>query len=234
MLSYGLKDLNDKLVYLSVSEFDTSQQSLLEWIRSHNLNSENFASVDIIWEEPRAVLVPKSYYLEAKKEVFAKVSFDISYQEILLNEELESEQIIFPVNQDLYYSLRSKFPKARHKSGYAENIKQSLNSTELNHGINVFFSESFLQIVHCEDGKLQFSNAFPFSSESEAAYYILNYFEQGKLDRNTTPLSCSGIDPQNEISRLLAKYLAKLNFYTVQLDEELNKAPGSHPFIHSF
>lgn len=216
MLSYRIHRDNETL---AVCAFEPAgniledERQLLDWFRNEALLKEPFKTVCIVWNEARMTLVPEPLFDADESNAYIQPIFDIQDAELLLHEKEGEYVALFPVPQAIYYALKNRWHEAKHSNQLQRNIALGLDSTKISEGVSAFIDAGFVHLVLSENGKLQFQNAIAYSSSTEAAYFILNFFEQNKFNRSSTPITFVGITEEHDIIRNLQNYLADIRFY---------------------
>lgn len=132
--------------------------------------------------------------------------------------------LLYFMEEDLYFFLQRNFPEANFIHQMTPLISYYLHSKEDETNNNELF-------IHCEKQQISviltsqegilFANTFNFHSPNDAIYYILNTFQQFKLDQLTDNILLIGATEYAlEITSILQKYVSKVTFR-----EEKQKQP---------
>lgn len=217
MLSYQVRQDDGHRLAVAAFEPDGNiledERQLLDWLREESLLKESFKQVRILWNEPRLTLVPEALFVADESKAYIQPVFDMQDAELLLHTTQGEYIALFPVQQAIYYALKGRWNDAQHLNQLQLNLDLSLQASKLSEGVSAFIDPDFIHLVLSENGKLQFQNAIAYGSATEAAYFILNFFEQNKFNRNTTPITFVGITNEHAIIQNLRSYLADIRYY---------------------
>ncbi len=217
LLSYQVRRNDGRCLAIAAFQPDGAiledERQLLDWLKSEPLFKEPFNTVQILWNEPRLTLVPQELFDANEITRYIQPVFDMRDAELLLHAEQGEYIALFPVPQALYYALKSRWTNVQHRNQLQVNMELCLRSDSISEGVCALIDPDFIHLVLTENGKLQFQNAIAYSTATEAAYFILNFFEQNKFNRNSTPITFLGITGEHDIIRNLQNYLADIRFY---------------------
>lgn len=217
MLSYQVRRDDGHCLAIAAFEPDGTilqdERQLLDWLKNEPLFKEHFKTVQILWNEPRLTLVPEELFDANESTRYIQPVFDMQDAELLLHTAQGEYVALFPVPQALYYALKGRWANAVHRNQLQVNMDLCLRGEVISEGVCALIDPDFIHLVLTENGKLQFQNAIAYSSATEAAYFILNFFEQNKFNRSSTPITFVGITAEHDIIRNLQNYLADIRFY---------------------
>lgn len=94
-------------------------------------------------------------------------------------------------------------------------------------GVRVFVqvTDDFFDIVIANGGSLQLHNCFTFSCTADFVYFVLNVFEQFKLNPESTPIYLGGsINKLSSEYINLSKYIRQINFIETYSDDRFTHA----------
>jgi len=220
LLSYARYNASNELLEYAWFEWNTSltNTEFNDWVRDTEILKQTPQKVRIIWSHAHLALIPEDYYQSDKREEYLQHLFEPEATQKLLEDESSDKHMFFPVDENIYFAARTKFPNATHHSAVLQDIEFVLASEALNQQVVAILDQSFLTLVHSEDGKLQFANSFQYSNNHEAAYFILNYYETSGLNREKLPLTTFG-SPDYELKETLQKYISSCRFDHMESSE---------------
>lgn len=235
-LSYAVYGKGRKLLHFSSSETEGSlednQPQFAEWVRTHEWLKREYEQTRVLWNSSRYTVAPAEFTSPASLTDLTRYQFESRKNEVLRSTAVGEHSVLYPVDENLYYAVRNRFADAEHEHIGARVLNWYL-SEERENQVLLRFDENQVQVLFAESGKLQFCQSFPFSTENEAAYFVLNALEKLNISRETVRLRMVGIAPDNAIRRLLDTYVRKTEIVKIPLPELLQSAWQHHPMLIS-
>jgi len=234
LLSYAVYARERQLLRVrSISlnqSLEENDNQIQEWIRNDEWLRMDFEQVNLLWDEARFSIVPAEFANESATETLTKHLFETRVKEQIRFSDCGTIKLLYPIHEQVYYSLRSKFNHAQfeHLAGrllnwYMDpNIEQDF--TVVHHGNSI-------QILFREGDKLQFCQSFLIHNDSEAAYFVLNTMEKLGVNREQVTVRTLGIDENGPLFHMLDDYIRKVKGINIPLPDTLKEAHSLHPFL---
>ena len=236
LLSYAVYAKGRQLIHFAASEteqpLEENPSQFSEWVRNSEWLKREYEQTRILWNTPRYTVVPSEYATQGPVAELTRYQFEVKNNEALRSSQLVEHSVLYPVNDNLYYSVRSRFPNAEHEHIGARVLNWYL-SEERDNQVLLRFDEGQLQVLYAEAGKLQFCQSFPFENENEAVYFVLNALEKLNISRETIRLRVVGISSDSAIGRQLDTYFRKVEMVRIPLPDALRSTPVHHPMLIS-
>ncbi len=176
-----------------------------------------FRTTKIVFTTPHFTLVPTKFY-DAKSRLayFENLTtldgeehFDV---DIIKN--IESHNV-YLVENALVAALRTTFPQAHYYHYMTPLIKGYQKMATYRDGHQMFANvrDGQVQVLFFDNQDLVFANSFPYKTSQDLVYFILNVYEQFKLNPEVTPLSISGsLTEDSDIFKVLYRYIRYISF----------------------
>lgn len=175
-----------------------------------------YKDVSIIFVEPKSTLIPASLFnLETLKSIFEFNHVLDEYSSLNYNGLCSSSiYCIYPVSSFVGTLLVNKFKsyKLYHQSvplinDIVTNQKDSIS----NEKVFVNIEQGFVDIAVFKNKGLLMYNSYNYKVNSDIVYFIMNCYEQLKLDRRITPILLTGIyDIKSDLVETLVRYIANV------------------------
>lgn len=200
--------------------------SIEQIITENKLHEIKFTEVNVQYVTNRNTLIPETFFSEENfSELFyfnftQRNNSSVKYHYIpKLNlyslYEVDNEIISF---LDRTFNEYNLIPQTA--SFINSNIKKSIvQEDELSDKMYVQFFNDFLEVVIIRDKNVLFYNTFIYKSSNDIVYYILNIFEQLKLNQEKTELVLSGFIEKDNIAVInLKKFVQFVYFESLNND----------------
>ncbi len=231
LFSYTVYARERQLIRFSVSESGGGDNELLDWFRSDEWLKRSYDQVEILWSGDRYSLVPKELAESGNAAALARHSFRTAHQEQLRYDAVDAEkQLLYPVQESLYYTVRNRFPNATHRHLSSRLLSWYLDGTLENEAL-VILHDKYLEFYLAEHGRLQVMQSFPFSNDTEAAYHVLNAMERLQINRENATIHLLGTSSQSPVFQLLDTYIRKVKIVRVPVPEALKPYPEHMPLL---
>jgi|GEM_PF-2378739 len=209
---------------------EENENQIQAWVRNDEWLRMDFEQVNLLWDESRFSIIPQEFAQEADTEVLAKHIFETHAKEQLRFSDCGELKLLYPINEQVYYALRSKFNQANfeHLAGRMLNWYMDPN---IDQDFMVVQHGSSLQVLYREGDKLQFCQSFPTSNDSESAYFVLNTMEKLGVNREQVTVRTLGVDENGPFFHMLDEYIRKVKGVNIPLPEALKKEYSLHPLL---
>lgn len=234
LLSYTVYARERQLLRVVANQLDQplseNEAQFTQWVRNDEWLGMKFEQITIVWSDARFSLVPAEYAKPQHAATLARHLFQTDSFEMLRYSDAGKDQLLYPVNEKLYYTIRSRFPDANH-----EHIACRLLNWYMDPNIDQEFlvvdHGEFLQVLYREGEKLQFCQSFPYSTAGEGAYFVLNTMEKLSIHREKSSIRTLGLAEESELFQSLDTYIRKVKGWNIPLPEGLKKAYRYHPLL---
>ncbi|MEO6916757.1 MAG: DUF3822 family protein [Chitinophagaceae bacterium] len=187
---------NDKLVELKYFRLETDDQDSfmmeLETVLQESLgNTSDLKKLVIIFNFPDNSLVPKQFYSpEINREIIELVHGDLQ-KGTILSEEVKDWNLhnVYRIPSEVYELIRNKFPT----DGIWHFTTPWLHSLAGGEeGLKLIVFPGYIMIHLTRDGKLLISQRFPYETDDDIYFYLLNLLDKFRVEAASTPLEVSG------------------------------------------
>ena len=211
-----------KLLAFRYDKLKISNESFIarrfsEWLEEEEWTTRNFNQVEIFYTTSRFTLVPEEYYEETKKQELFHLLFPPAP-----NEQLEMNKLAASENR-LLFAVQSRWKKEITEK-FGNDIKhpvavlteKMINSDSgKNDSLGLFFNRNTFFAMLVKNGRLMFSNSFPFSHVNDVVYYTLSTLKQFEAaPKNTRLLAAGEINREDELSGWLKKYFPRFDYFS--------------------
>lgn len=234
MLSYAVYARERQLLRVASvplnQSLEENDNQIQEWVRKDEWLRMDFDQVNLLWDESRFSIVPNEFALESATDTLAKHLFETRIKEQLRFSDCGSFKLLYPIHEQVYYSLRSKFNQSNfeHLAGRLLNWYMDPN---IDQDFTVVHHGSSIQVMFREGDKLQFCQSFVINNDSEAAYFVLNTMEKLGVNREQVTVRTVGIDEKGPLFHMLDEYIRKVKGINIPLPEALKQEHSLHPFL---
>lgn len=192
-------------------------EKLIERISKEELLLSPFRKVKWMFESPWVCLVPNTLFLPEKAETYFNFNLPgLSGLKIFYRTVGGTDvTCVFGIPESIVdFSVKVfQFPVFYHQS--IPFIETSLMQTGIASGQKVYITmyADFLDLLVLEKEKLLLYNTFPFTTASDALYFVMLAFDRLNLDREKAVVSLSGqVQKKSEFTELLRKYVKNIHF----------------------
>lgn len=234
MLSYTVYARERQLLRIATTELAEplaeNESQFHNWARQDLWLGMKFEQVNVLWNDPRFSLVPGDFAEAQNSAALAKHLFQTDSFEMLRYSEAGDNKLLYAVNEKIYYAIRSRFPDANHEH-IAGRILNWYTDPMIDQDLLVVNHGDYLQVLYREGEKLQFCQSFPYSTASEAAYFVLNTMEKLAIHREKASIRTLGLAEESDLFQNLDTYIYKVKGWTIPLPETLKTAFSYHPVL---
>ncbi len=222
-LSFCILDpVRNKFVALSHKKFekdillDDLQIAVEDYIDSNELLNKEYKSTQIIWESFKCTLIPEKYFDDKNLKKLFELNHKLDDLDEIHYKKLKysDSYTVFIVPNQIAGVLSRKYKSARfynQQIPFVDTVLFKHHSETKKVFINI--NNDFIDIAISQKGKLQFYNAFNYKSDNDILYFIINVYEQQKLETEHTELVISGIkDKKSEFYTMLKEFIGHLKF----------------------
>jgi Protein of unknown function (DUF3822) len=176
-----------------------------------------FRATKIVFTTPHFTLVPTKFYDDKSRLAYfenltilnGKEHFDV---DIIKN--IESHNV-YLVENELVDALKATFPQAHYYHYMTPLIQGYQKVATSREGRQMFANvrDGHVQVLFFDGKDLVFANSFPYRTSQDLVYFILNVYEQFKLNPEMTPLSISGsLTEDSDIFKVIYRYIRYISF----------------------
>jgi hypothetical protein len=181
------------------------------------LLKESYKSSKIVFTTPHFTLIPTKFYDENQHTAyFENLTELIGFDQIAVDPINSIDvQNIYLVDVQLYAVAKTILPNAHHHHIFSSLILGFQKIAEHRGGHQLFANirDSQLQILFFDGRDFIFANSFSFKTPQDVIYYLLNCYEQFKLNPEVTPLSISGsLTEHSDIFKYIYRYIRNIAF----------------------
>ncbi|MHB1276996.1 MAG: DUF3822 family protein [Bacteroidia bacterium] len=234
LLSYTVYARERQLLRIIATELDQplaeNETQFTNWVRNDEWLGMKFGQINIVWSDARFSLVPADYARPQHAASLARYLFETDSFELLRFSDAGERQLLYPVNEKIYYAIRSRFPDANHEH-VACRILNWYMDPSIDQDFLVVNHGDYLQVLYRDGDKLQFCQSFPYSTAGEGAYFVLNTMEKLSIHREKIGIRTLGLAEESELFQNLDTYIRKVKGWTIPLPEALKKAHTFHPLL---
>jgi uncharacterized protein DUF3822 len=203
--------------------------SFIEIIRNNELLNLSFKDVFVLWISDKVMLIPSEFF----SEDFAYESFQLSHS-LDKDECLECNKlpelkswIVFSFPKTSKEFIQSHFGNSKLYHHCLPFYKESLNQKMAENHPQVFLNiqNRFFHVIIPDRNGKHFINTFPYSTNSDLVYYILNIFKQQKLNNERSKLIIDGaVHEDSNVILLLKKYLGQIEVKLLPSEFRINNS----------
>lgn len=219
---YVVNDAQLNVLALKSFHFDQgSNASIAAGLKSaffdDPLLKETYRSSKIVFTTPHFTLIPTKFYDENQHAAyFENLSELIGFDQIVVDPIKNIDtQNIYLVDSQLVAVAKAILPTAHHHHIFTSLILGFQKIAEHRGGHQVFANirDGFLQILFFDGRDLIFANSFAFRTPQDVIYFLLNTYEQFKLNPDAIPLSISGsLTEHSDIFKYIYRYIRNVAF----------------------
>lgn len=176
-----------------------------------------YRTTKIVFTTPHFTLVPSKFYDSKSRLAYFENITTLNGQEhfdVDIIKNIESHNV-YLVENALVDALKATFPQA-HYHHYMTPLIQGYQKVATNReGRQVFANvrDGQVQVLFFDGQDLVFANSFPYKTSQDLVYFILNVYEQFKLNPEVTPLSISGsLTEDSDIFKVIYRYIRYISF----------------------
>lgn len=232
-----LKHINLKGI---LHPFSLSEE-LTKYLDEDELLNADFKSVKCIYLSQKSTLVPSPLFKDENLSLYFQFNHQVDKSESLHHYKLKNSDtnIIYAIPECIEQSLKSKYSNIKfYHQGcpLIEDILLNHKNKENTCKVFVNVSQEFFDIATIKGSSLILFNSFHYKNEKDLIYFILNIYEQLKLNPETTEIILSGdINKNNSNYNMVKRFIRHIKF------EKLNNSYGysytfndipSHSFVN--
>jgi Protein of unknown function (DUF3822) len=181
------------------------------------LLKETYRSTKIVFTTPHFTLIPTKFYNENQHTAyFENLTELIGFDHIAVDTiKIMDVKNVYLVDSQLLAIAKTILPAAQHHHIFSSLILGFQKLAELRGGHQLFANirDGQLQILFFDGPDLVFANSFSFKTPQDVIYYLLNCYEQFKLNPEVTPLSISGsLTEHSDIFKFVYRYIRHISF----------------------
>ena len=201
-----------------ISSYASSLNKLNEIFNNDELLYNKFKSVKLIFASQRETLVPLPLFSnEDIKKYFYFNQSEEKNEEVLYNKIKNSDAVnIFSIPTKFINFFNNKFDNITYyhqSTPFIENALIENKNQKFDYKVYVYNYEFFFDVIVISPQKLLFYNTFKYKNENDFAYYLMNVFEQLKLNPSQTPVYLMGdITKQSDCYNIIKKFITNIYF----------------------
>ncbi|MGF1555001.1 DUF3822 family protein [Paucihalobacter sp.] len=235
------------ITYLDHLNFDKklTPSSILEEIKktlsSNTVFSEAFNSVNLIYQNELATIVPQSLYDELHKADYLKFNSKIlqtdfiEHDEIVINDSVVVYVPYMNINNYIFETF-GEFTFKHASTVLIDNLLQRFAKLETQE-VFINVNSAHIEMVVVNHGALQFYNYFEYQTVEDFIYYVLFSLEQLQFNPEEIVVNLTGdIEKDDALYTIAYKYIRHIQFYTPDYifkisDNKQLKQPYQHFII---
>lgn len=202
---FAISDKEKRVIYYSCCEgaFPTESAIL----------QKSFAQVLLCVDSNTYTLLPNLVFQSELQEQYWNLNFGfLSPTDQLQADNVRLTDIVnlysYLGSEQRYLDLKKQYPalKLIHRQSIQMCVATMRNKQSNHQQLYIHVLENAFDVLLMEKGKILLANTYDYHKEDEFLYYILNLFEQLKLDRYAVEVIIGGA-PEGKEKELLSKYL---------------------------
>lgn len=186
---------------------------LTELIETENLLQNTFQKTKIIVFTEKFTLVPEHLFVAEEKKTVLQSLFDINENNKIEKNSLKKFHV------KLLFSLPHKLETVfgENNSGFSivhpfSIIAGQLPQTQKEYGLVVLSEQAFLYTFLYNNSEILHANRFRILHPNDVLYYVINIFNQLKINRADTGIFVAGkLNLPDAPEKILGKYFTKIN-----------------------
>ena len=189
-----------------------------------------FKQINIIIHSTRYTHVPLELFEDEQMETFFYQNLPRKQNEVVLCNILGKTNIVvlFSLDKLTHLFLTEHFPSARFFSAISPQIEnlayRSIQGN--NRKLYANLHEQNIDVFAFDKGRLLVANSYPISGVGDADYYLLNLWQQLKLDQERDELHLIGpLNSRKEVTTRLQSYVRHI--YSINPHAELNQSAST-------
>ncbi len=198
----------------------------------NEIMTKTFGQVYLCVDTNTYTLIPNPVYQPEQQEQYWNLNFgDLSPMEKLQADHVRRTDIVnlfsYPIYDQHLMDLKKRIPSLRliHRQSVQLSMATMHNKQTNNKQLFIHVLNASFDVLCMEQGKVILANTYDYHNEDEFLYFVLNIFEQLKLDPHAVEVVVGG-SPAGREKELLLKYLQN-----VQDDSQPFMKPLSDPFL---
>lgn len=209
-----------------ISSYSSCLKKIQEIFNNDELLNNNFKSVKLIFASQRETLVPLPLFKNKNIKEYFYFNQSEEKNETILNNNLKNSDAVnvFSIPTKFIDFFKEKFDNItfyHQSSPFIENALIENKNQKFEHKVYVYNYESFFDIIVITQQKLLFYNSFKYQNENDFVYYLMNVFEQLKLNTSQTPVFLMGyINKTSACYNSINKFIT--NIYFKKANSSLN------------
>jgi Protein of unknown function (DUF3822) len=181
------------------------------------LLKETYRSTKIVFSTPHFTLIPTKFYDENQHTAyFENLTALTGYDAISVDPiRIFDVQNVYLIDNQLAATAKTILPSAQHHHIFTSLALGCQKIAEHRGGYQLFANvrDGQLQILFFDGRDFIFGNSFSFKTPQDVIYYLLNCYEQFKLNPEVTPLSISGsLTEHSDIFKYIYRYIRHIGF----------------------
>jgi len=215
-----IDDSRKKVLYLYKSDFnwdkghtDIFLRHVESCIKSQPIFRKTYGVVDIIYDTPKYVLIPRQLYKKGEElQLLTKLHTLEDLEEIDLVDFPDKDiVIIFAVNSTFLNYIKEVQPNFRIFPAIYPVLVHALDFSDIN---KIFFkyNRGEASTIAYEDKRLVFCNNFKAIHFNTALYYLFLTLKQIQFNPEQTTIFVSGSIPESELMNM-TKYFSKIKYF---------------------
>ena len=212
------------LLYFAQESLSSNQsrreEEFNEILSKNSTLNTSFTEVYWLVDNERYLLMPTSVFDNENLSQYWQLNFHpLEENESIHYDFIPTSEIvvIYAVDKALEQLLQKRFPNIQSKHKQSIQISSVLKKSRKNgQQLNVFLYEECFDAILIENGKLILANSFPAKDVNEFLYFLLNIFEQFRLDQYQTELNVCDSSSNKSWLNDVKKYIS-----TVHINQDI-------------
>lgn len=201
-----------------ISSFSSCLKKTQEILNNDELLNNDFKSAKLIFTSQRETLVPSPLFEKDNINKYFYFNQSVEKNEDVLFNKLRNVDAvnIFSIPTKFKQMFTEHFNNIRffHQSTpFIENALIDNKNQKFDYKVFIYNHVSFFDILVISPQKLLFYNSFKYHNENDFIYYIMNVFEQLKLNPTQIPVLLMGnISKLSDYYKVLKKFIVDVKF----------------------
>ncbi|MFA8433214.1 MAG: DUF3822 family protein [Marinifilaceae bacterium] len=196
------------------------EELILKNLLNEEMFNKSFQSVSTLWVTPKVSLIPTDIFSESLAESSLKLCHPIQKDEKVIwteHPELKSNWV-FSIPESIWQFLTLQFPGVEIHHHLFPFATEALTFKPANHpSVYIHAEQNYIAIFIPEKEGKHFFNTFTFQNTADLVYYILNVFDQRRLNAGQSKLYFSGvIEEGDNVHSLLKKYIFRTEMLPIK------------------
>lgn len=190
--------------------------NLKAWLkRNQSVWSRPYDSVKIAVHTPFSTLVPEESLAKPALNLLENIPEHFETFSIKMNDDVYRA---FAIDKEIYALINNYFYKAQIVPGIQGCLEYLLKKEHSeNKVLSAIVYQDMIHICYLNEGKLEYLNAFPFSTKEDVLYYILLTYKMLELNPDYFPLHLYGfIEQKSSVHQLLFQFIRNISIEPIE------------------
>lgn len=187
-------------------------------ISSLDLLQHNFAHIHFLVDSNQYTLLPQPAFIAREQENIWKLNFStLAPNKVLQHDAIRLSGIenIYAIDKDLLNLLQNAFdpqPRLIHRLSVQITMAIMRNKQANRRQLFIHVNENYFDAILLDLGQVILANTYEYKTEDEFLFFVLNIFNQLKVDPYNTEVKVGGTT-NDSLIRQLSKYIENVNAF---------------------